>query len=416
MLPCSCPFSHALAILLLLGLPGTVQAQWARIGEVPATEVGAVYASGDALYAGTLDAVYSSHDGSTWTPSAPLPEGLDGIWALIEHEGRLFAGSYGGLIESRDGGATWHDYSDGLPRGGQDIADFAISGDFLYVATFGEGVFRRSLTAGPAAWTSYSAGLPRNVDAIFSTENLLIAGGGANGYVFVLDAPSDTWVEHSFVAFDPSGPHMSDFTEISGVLLGGGSHGLFRSVDGGTTWSRYTLGVGILSNVRFALDGSRVYALATRLGGTGSGTYVLLSDDAGLSWHLVEHVPGAYTYSAAVAGGYLYAGRFDGLWARPLVPTATEDPPAAMATVLHPGVPSPFSVSTRLAYELPEATEAEVEVFDALGRRVATLARGMHLPGRHEVMWEPASAPSGSYIVRLTAGGTSTSRLLHRVH
>jgi hypothetical protein len=85
------------------------------------------------------------------------------------------------------------------------------------------------------------------------------------------------------------------------------------------------------------------------------------------------------------------------------------------AVALLPVAPNPVSASARLRYELPEATAVRLQVFDLLGRRVATLADGEKPAGRHEVSWQGAGLASGTYFVRLQAGSTAQTQMLRLV-
>jgi hypothetical protein len=85
------------------------------------------------------------------------------------------------------------------------------------------------------------------------------------------------------------------------------------------------------------------------------------------------------------------------------------------AVALLPVAPNPVSASARLRYELPEATAVRLQVFDLLGRRVATLADGEQAAGRHEVSWQSAGLASGTYFVRLQAGSTAQTQMLRLV-
>lgn len=76
---------------------------------------------------------------------------------------------------------------------------------------------------------------------------------------------------------------------------------------------------------------------------------------------------------------------------------------------LHPGFPNPFSGSTTIRYEMPEAAFVRLEIFDLLGRRVSRLVDTEKDAGNHVVVWDgrdDAQRPAGSgvYFVRLSAG------------
>ena len=89
-----------------------------------------------------------------------------------------------------------------------------------------------------------------------------------------------------------------------------------------------------------------------------------------------------------------------------LLQTATEIPDEF---ALGANYPNPFNPTTTIAFALPEAADVRLEVFDAMGRRVATLANGSYSAGHHESQWnartdagEPVA--SGIYLYRLRAG------------
>ncbi len=80
---------------------------------------------------------------------------------------------------------------------------------------------------------------------------------------------------------------------------------------------------------------------------------------------------------------------------------------------LEPNYPNPFNPSTTLAFSLPADGPVTLEVFDATGRRVATLVEGELPAGRHAVTWRPVDRASGVYFARLRAGGkTAVTRLV----
>ncbi|HTR96970.1 MAG TPA: FlgD immunoglobulin-like domain containing protein [Candidatus Acidoferrales bacterium] len=85
--------------------------------------------------------------------------------------------------------------------------------------------------------------------------------------------------------------------------------------------------------------------------------------------------------------------------------------PATGATLaLSPPSPNPASRSSVLAFSLPAAGEARLEVLDVAGRRVRTLASGARAAGPARVAWDLADdagerVPAGLYWVRLAVAG-----------
>jgi hypothetical protein len=85
---------------------------------------------------------------------------------------------------------------------------------------------------------------------------------------------------------------------------------------------------------------------------------------------------------------------------------------------LHPNYPNPFNPSTRIRYDLPEATDMRLVVYDMLGREVVRLAEGRMEAGYHQLVWngrttDGREVPSGIYFARMmTAGYTKSMKMV----
>lgn len=77
--------------------------------------------------------------------------------------------------------------------------------------------------------------------------------------------------------------------------------------------------------------------------------------------------------------------------------------------------PNPFNSTTTIQYGLPRDARIELNVFDMLGRRIATLFDGLQKRGAHKIAWSANGTASGVYVLRLTAEGISLSRKIQLV-
>lgn len=75
--------------------------------------------------------------------------------------------------------------------------------------------------------------------------------------------------------------------------------------------------------------------------------------------------------------------------------------------VLGQNYPNPFNGETVIQFTLPRAMEIRLEVFDTLGRRVASLVNGERPGGRQGVRFEARGLPSGVYFAQLEAAGAA---------
>lgn len=85
---------------------------------------------------------------------------------------------------------------------------------------------------------------------------------------------------------------------------------------------------------------------------------------------------------------------------------ATPGPQHALITdyALHQNYPNPFNASTLITFDLAEASEVSLKVYNLIGQEIKELARGTLDAGRHVVSFNAADLPSGVYLYRLEAG------------
>jgi len=72
--------------------------------------------------------------------------------------------------------------------------------------------------------------------------------------------------------------------------------------------------------------------------------------------------------------------------------------------------PNPFNPSTRITYNLKEASEVQLKIFNVLGNEVATIVNELRSAGMHEVTWNAENLSSGVYFYQLRAGSFIETR------
>ena len=99
-------------------------------------------------------------------------------------------------------------------------------------------------------------------------------------------------------------------------------------------------------------------------------------------------------------------------------PAEPQEPGPGAENVVLQNYPNPFADETTIEYSIAEEGDVTLEVFDALGHPVFTLATGNRTPATYTVAWNGRSTngrevPSGVYVIRLTTSqGTSAVRAL----
>jgi hypothetical protein len=122
--------------------------------------------------------------------------------------------------------------------------------------------------------------------------------------------------------------------------------------------------------------------------------------------------------AAVRAAREAYAERLANLPALLDFPPEPEEPGPGGESVVLQNYPNPFTDETTIEYSIAEEGNVRLEVFDALGHPVFTLATGNRTPATYTVAWNGRSTngrevPSGIYVIRLTTPqGTSAVRAL----
>lgn len=66
--------------------------------------------------------------------------------------------------------------------------------------------------------------------------------------------------------------------------------------------------------------------------------------------------------------------------------------------------PNPFSLSTRIAFDVPAAAKVKLDIFDLKGRKISSLVNETRQAGAYEAIWNAGDRPCGVYLYKLQCG------------
>jgi photosystem II stability/assembly factor-like uncharacterized protein len=285
--------------------------------------------SGSATTAATEDAQEENKGpwhGLTWRLVGPYRGGrvlaVSGV--VGDTHTYYFGGVAGGVWKSTDGGLSWRPMTDKVKDMSPSIGAIAVAPsdpNVIYAGT-GEACIRGNIIAGNGVYKSIDAGKTWNFVGLRDTRAIgriivhpknpdiaLVAalghpfGSNAERGIFRTTDGGKTWSKVLFkdentggidLAFDPSNPNtiFAGLWQARrspwGMDSGGPGSGLYRSTDGGTTWKHlagHGLPDGIVGRIGVAVaySGGRVWALIEADKGG-----LFRSDDGGDSWTLVN--------------------------------------------------------------------------------------------------------------------------------
>lgn len=109
----------------------------------------------------------------------------------------------------------------------------------------------------------------------------------------------------------------------------------------------------------------------------------------------------------------LYLGSFDGnIYTFRTTATSNEEEAIPSAIQLHQNYPNPFNPTTQIAYQLSEASDVELSIFNMLGQEIRVLESERKAAGNYTVTFDASALNSGVYIYQLKAGQEVITRKL----
>jgi len=100
-------------------------------------------------------------------------------------------------------------------------------------------------------------------------------------------------------------------------------------------------------------------------------------------------------------------------WELVEVDRSLAEEPLPTVTALSQSYPNPFNATAVITYELAVSADVNLEVYNLLGARVATLVDERQEPGQRSVIWDASEVSSGLYFYKLTVEDyTETRRMM----
>lgn len=316
------------------------------------------------------------------------------------------------------------------------IAPFVLSPVDNKTLYAGSNVILKSVNSG-GSWTTTNGGSSldgnpavamaaseQSVNVVYVTTSATISLTKERGNVYKTVNGGSTW---SQITSGLPDRFLTDISlnanddDIVYVTLGGfGSSHLFKSENGGTTW--IDIGAGLPDVPTWAVIVDPQFPQHIFV---GNDIGVYLSTDGGEFWEPhMKGLPDAiiamdlsisranHMLRVATHGNGFYESK---LPIQPVTGIADNNGPRPQKFVLRQNYPNPFNPETRIDYFLHEDSEVSLQIYNVRGQRVKTLIQDRGARGTHSVVWDGRNetggiVASGVYYYKLTVGDQVLSK------
>jgi len=371
------------------------------------------------------------------------PENGDIYMSRYDGIGSAFTNGYtmGRIYKSTNDGETFVNISNGFSDGRPDlIADFSsgsAGNRTLYATSFSNGVYKS--TNSGISWTAINNGL--GVDAAGAwkikmnpnnnTELFLgINNFGGGGALYKSTNAGNSWVKlSSFPAFDIL---SIEFDKQNNIIYCGATEnydwsiagGLYKSTNGGSSWEQIS-DLPRIADIVVNPDDPDMLIIVSQpwyavwLPDVQPG--IFRSTDAGSTWqNITNNLNHVYVLFADINPNntsQLFVGTGGGgLWVSDnftIISDETDQMPNKY--YLYQNYPNPFNPNTKIKFIIPSVGTSlmkfvQLEVYNILGNKVATLVNEEKPTGEYEVEFDGSALPSGIYFYRITSGSYSETK------
>lgn len=364
-------------------------------------------------------------NGTSWIP---IGSGMGSyVRALTVYRGDLIAAgdfiTANGVSANRIAkwnGSSWSPLGTGMNTGS--VYDLAVYGDTLIAGgsfiTAGGVTVNRIAKWDGSSWSSFGTGMNNNVHSLAFYMDSVIAGGDfttAGGATVNRIAKWDgnSWYSMGNVG-TPTTSRVSELFVYGNTLIAGGYLSKFIATRTGNTWTPLSGGTNLYVIALTVYNGNLIAGGWFTTAGGVSANYIAKWNSSyaplGIGMNSAVHALTVYRGELIACGQFTIAGGVSANVAKYSTYQSAIGPDNYTAVEVLPEFgltqnnPNPFNPTTIINFQIKEASDVTLKVYDVTGREIITLVNERLSPGNYERKFDGSALNSGIYIYKITAG------------
>ena len=251
--------------------------------------------------------------------SNPLDDVDDADWVRVYEHGpgaSIYAGTEDDGIHFSANGVNFTPRSGGLSAEGRHVRDILYANGKVIAGTQAGLYLLSGANWAPLAQGSAATDLPRSVQALLSTSGSTVLAGTFAGGVYRSTDGGETWTKPAPGNGMPAGETVWGLDKIGAITFASTSSGIYRSANGGASWTASNDGIPpSATTLRIIADGFNPNILYVATGGDGLYRSINFGETwASISDGLGNGVVRGLSQEAVSLKTKLYAATGNGLW------------------------------------------------------------------------------------------------------
>ncbi len=383
-------------ILFFLAIMSTVKieeclGQWVKVsgGLGDFRRISSIIVNGTNLYTGIIyypNGVWmSTNNGGLWTQTTLINQD---VHSLTVGMGNMYAGTINnGVFISTNNGVNWTQTT----LNNKTVRALLYNAGYVYAGTTANGIYistNNGTTWGQTAINN------QNIYSLAASGSNIFAGSGSNNGVYISTNNGANWTQTSLI-----NQTVTTICANGSNIYAGTLYGVYRTTNNGNNWS--LVGLDDKSVYSIVVNGSSIIAGTDAFG-------VYLSTNNGVNWTQKNEgiITSDIIYTLMTANNYIFAGLWGtSIWRRPVselitsVKNLSTELPSEYK--LYQNYPNPFNSMTNVKWQMLNAGNVKIVLYDITGREIATLVNEKQELGLYEITFDAGNLPSGVYIYRM---------------